>query len=145
MYLYDQTLCSVKTDWTTEKNMLHCLKIQKCHWQNWNFFLHWWPASWCPGPWLEGQVEPWVLPLEYQGGWKLVLEAAGSCCPAQWVLWSSLLLSHNSLNTHETGLRIGQDWVLRRWIIPPGAALVFMSTALLPPLLRSVLWSFLLW
>lgn len=84
--------------------------------------------------------------LKNQDEWKLILEAEGSCCPAQWVLWSSLLLSHKGLNRHETGPRVGQDWVLgRRWIIPPGTALVWVNTALLPPLLCSVLWAFLLW
>lgn len=62
--------------------------------------------------------------LKNQGGWQLMLEAEGSCCPAQWVLWSSLLLSHNGLNRHRTAPRAGQDWMLRRrWIIPPGTAL----------------------
>lgn len=101
--------------------------------------LHWAMASsagWAMGAaWSSPHLpSAFCAALKNQGGWKIMLEAEGSCCLAQWVPWSSLLLSHNSLNRQETGLRAGQDWILgRRWIIPPGAALVWVSTALPPP------------
>lgn len=113
--------------------------------------LHWAMASsagWAMGAaWSSPHLpSSFCTALKNQGGWKLMLEAEGSCCLAQWVPWSSLLLSHNGLNRQETGPTVGQDWMLgRRWIIPPGAALVWVSTALPPPPLCSVLWALLLW
>lgn len=104
-----------------EENTLHFLKFQKFWWQN--FFLHWRPASWPPEPWLEVQVEQAVLPravltspthqllllctrepkwLKTNAGGR-----RGSCCPTEWVSWSSSPLGHEGSSWCEMGHRVG--------------------------------------